>query len=549
MLAYCITVYEQHKKLILGCLLFILVFSLLGLPFIHWNFETDDWGNIYLSNIKHWADIKKFFINIETSTYASNYTASQQSFFCGLLRPMTFVFYYVQHLFFGLNPYGYFLVTVGVHALSTAVLFYLYSLFTNLYAAFFAAVFFGFHPSIGRWLGWISPQSYQIELLLFLFIILLLHRYLTTAQPSWYVLACLLFLSNLFLREQTVVFPFWLIVACYLYRKSQQPNADRFNNILYSIKFSLPFWCISLFYLGVRLMLFPFNAAHTGTLTFELTWYSFIKRQSERFFDFVTYASDFCGLSHLPTNHQILKGSLIVSLCLLLGWLFYYNSKKVYVLFAACSTLFFSWPALLMHYQPRYMYIAIPFSLLTVLLLVEFYQGYRVSSTTKKIAALLFSCLIATNAFMDMQGFYRREQRSYIPARAFHELVQNPITRGRAICFLCLPNQYLTVGCAQAVWLLSGDNTRPVFHISPYMKIKGKDYTELRTTYITFTPIKHGLCCSSTNPDKICFITREGDAYTTQNIVLTDQILSSNPLFVTWDYKNQHFAIMPERPL
>jgi len=548
MLAYCVTFYEHHKKLILGCLLFVLVIALLGLPYTHWNFETDDWGNIYLANIKHWAEIKKFFLNIEMTNYPSGAIPPQQSFLSGLLRPMTFVFYYFQHLFFGTNPYGYFLVTVGIHALSTAVLFYIYSLFTNIYVAFFCAAFFGFHPSVGRWLGWISPQSYQIELLLLLCIVLLLYHYLKTAQPSWYVLACLLFLSNLFLREQTVVFPFWLIFACYLYRKSQEPDINRLANILYSIKFSLPFWGISLFYLGIRLMLFPFTS-NTGSLTFQLTWHSFIKRQADRFFDFVTYASDFCGLSHLPINHQLIKGSLIVTICLVLGWLFYHNTKKSMVLFAACSTLFFSWPALLMHYQPRYMYIAIPFSLLTVLLLIEFYQGHRISPTAKKSATLLFSCLIATNAFMDMQGFYSREKRSFIPANAFHQLVQNPITHGRAICFLCLPNQYLTVGCAQAVWLLSGDDSRPVFNATPRMKIKGQHYTELRTSYITFRPIKQGWQCSTTSPDKICFITLEGDEYNTQDIVLSEKVLSHNPLFVTWDYENQCFRILTEKPL
>jgi hypothetical protein len=543
MLTYCLIVYENHKKLILGLLLFVLVFTLLGLPFTHWSFETDDWGNIYLAIIKHIADIKKFFINIETSGCSSGTIPIQPSFFNGLLRPMTFVFYYIQHLFFGINPYGYFLVSVAVHALSTALLFYLYTLFTNIYLAFFAAAFFGFHPSIGRWLGWISAQSYQIELLLLLLIIFLLYHYLKTTQPSWYALACLIFLSNLFLREQTVVFPFWLLFACYLYRKSQQPGINRITNALYSIKFSLPFWFISFFYLGVRVSLFPLTT-HANTLTFELTWQSFLKRQSERFFDFVTYASDVCGLSHLPINHQLIKGSLIVCICLALGWLFYYSTKKNYVLFAACSTLFFSWPALLMHYQPRYIYLAIPFSLLTVLLLIKFYQGHRVSSTTKKAAAFLFSCLIATNAFMNMQGAYSREKRNSIPANAFHKLAHNPITHSRAICFLCLPDQYLTVGCTQAIWLLSGDNTRPVFNISPHMKIKGQHYTELRTTHLTFKPIKQGWQCSSTNLDKLCFLAKDNDEYATVNIVLTEQILSSKPLFFTWDYEKQCFALL-----
>lgn len=479
-----------HKKLYLSLLLFLLIFCILGLPFTNWGFRSDDWGNIWHSAIRNWKDIFTFFTDgrsLDDFYFSSEHQPSQASFFCGLYRPMSLVYLIPQYFLFTAHAYGYFLTTIAIHAFCTVLLFHIYSLFTNTSIAFLAALFFGFHPSLWTWLGWISAQTYNIELLVLLLILLLLKNYLDHKQIWAYLLACVLFTSNVFLHEQTFFLPFWLLFAIPLYITTPLQGGPGGNglgiisNIRRSFFLCLPFAAISILYLITRLHYFPLTS-NTATLTFEPTWQSFITRMCQRYFDFITFVTDIFGLTALPQNNRFLKSSFILIICFMLIYLFIKSDKKKYVLFFTFSIPLFSWPALIMHNQPRYYYIALPLFIALVLLLLPLHRISKLMQRSCAVALIIFTCF---NALFLLKDLKRRELIYHSVTKAFENLSKNKQIANRAICFLDLPQEnHLFGACAQAMWLLRRNNKYPVFSITQ-APIE-KKYQKYNPIYVTW---------------------------------------------------------------
>lgn len=485
----------NHEKLYLSILLFLLVFCILGLPFTQWGFRCDDWGNIWHSAVKSWRDIITFFTDgksLDAFHASSNsWTTTKASFFCGLYRPMSLVYLIPQYLLFSTNPYGYFLITIAIHAFSSALLFNILSLFTQLPIAFLAATFFGFHPSLWTWLGWISAQTYNIQLLVLLLIIFLLMYYLEHKKIWAYFFACCLFLTNVFLHEQIFFLPFWLLFAIPLHEEHTQLHAIPYlQRLIKGTLLTLPFLGITIFYFIVRLYYFPLTS-NTATLTFEPTWLSFKTRILERTYDFVTFIADIFGLTALPKNNPLFKACLILIIFFVLLWLFIKSDKKKIVLFLACSIPLFGWPALLMHNQPRYYYMAIPLFMVIVIILLPIQKP---SQDTRKFVTFAVIIFTNANAFFLLRDLKKRELLYHPVTKAFVQLATDIRTKNRALCFTALPPEtHLFGACAQAIWLLKGDNKNPVFSIN--------------------------------------------------ELPLENQYQKFNPLYVVWDNNNEQFVI------
>jgi len=516
----------MNKKTVLSILIFALIFIILGLPHQNWGFKTDDFGNLYHCNISSWAEFFKFFYegNIEIVWLPPNATTHPQAFFCGLFRPLSFVYYLPQFFLFNTCAFGYYLVTIGFHALAAVLLFNLLLMITTTSLAFLLALLFGFHPSLYNWLGWTSAQSYFIEIVIVLSIIHLLIKYLKTEKIWLYWAALGLYPCTIFLKEASIVLPFWVLVGVYLATRK----------VSTALKISSGFWIVACGYLLARLSLFPLTS-NTSTLTFEPTLASFCKRMSSRLFDFVTYVVDMLGLSWLPNSTQlpgystIIKFSLLSAIIICLLWLFIKNSQKKWALFLLWSTLLFSWPALLMHYQPRYIYLGLPFfiALLAVLL------------NRNKIAAILLSILIPCNALFLHQKLNVREKTLHHITSSFQELVKHPATHNRSICFLGLPGQWFHEGSAQAVWWFGDDATYPVFQIDLDIVISEL----LDKNYITITQKSNTFIFTSTNPEKLWFLINNKKA-STATIAIDASIQKYNPVYVTWNYYEKKFVVL-----
>ncbi len=240
--------------------------------------------------------------------------------------------------------------------------------------------------------------------------------------------------------------PLWLIGAFYIYGES----------FWRALKLSIGFWIVNFCYLAVRLSLFPLTA-QTGTLTFQPTWHSIITRFSSRFYDAVSYLNEFLGFSWLPLQHQWIKGLLIITALILLGILFVKNHHKKYVLFLLCSIPLFSWPAIIMHFQPRYIYMALPLMIAAIAILID---------PPRQWLKLALGALIMWNAVFLVHHLAQREKILHMITAAFEEIVANPVTRGKSLCFVDIPSCWFDQGTAQAVWLLRHDGSKPVFQES-----------------------------------------------------------------------------------
>jgi hypothetical protein len=259
-------------------------------------------------------------------------------------------------------------------------------------------------------------------------------------------LGCLLYILNLLLKEQTIFLPLWLVGAFYIYGKS----------FWQSVKLSAGFWITTGCYLWWRLQLFPLTT-QTGTLTFQPTWHSFITRFSSRFYDAVSYLNEFLGFSWIPLQHQWIKGTVILATLALLSILFVKNHHKKYVLFLLCSIPLFSWPAIIMHFQPRYIYMALPLMIAAAAFLIDSAHQWI------KIALGIF---IMWNAVFLVHHLAQREKILHMITGAFSDIVANPITTKKSLCFVNPPSCWFDQGTAQAVWLLRHDGSKPVFQVA-----------------------------------------------------------------------------------
>ncbi|MFA6263002.1 MAG: hypothetical protein WCW33_00170 [Candidatus Babeliales bacterium] len=446
-----------HAKLILSIMLFLLIFCILGIPFTHWGFKTDDWGNIYHCIIKSWSNLCAFFTegNSEKVCIPCNVTPPDQAFFQGLYRPMSFVYYYLQYCIFGTTPYGFLLVSACFHALNAVAFFNLLSLCVTTSTAFLAAAYFGFHPSLWIWFGWTSAQTYFIELFVLFMLIYALLEYLRTQNFFFYLLGCLLYALNLLLKEQTIFLPLWLVGAFYMYQTTQDAAHSWKTKLHKALRLSSGFWLINLCYLTIRLYLYPLTA-QTGTLTFQPTWQSFITRIASRFYDAVSYGNEFLGFSWLPLNHQVFKGLLIACACASLGIFCLHSPYKKYILFLFCSIPLFSWPAILMHFQPRYIYMALPLLITSAALIIDRMR------TRWMVICWIF---VIWNAGFLVHHMAQREKTLHMITTAFKQLVATPVTRGRSLCFVDIPSHWFGQGTSQAVWMLRNDDSKPVFQI------------------------------------------------------------------------------------
>lgn len=537
----------RPKIILTGLILFTLIITLLGIPFTKWGFKTDDFSNLYhTSQIKSINGIFKLFNDksIESFCYPSGVTPPKSSFLSGLYRPISFIYYLPQYYFFGTHAYGYYLTTIIFHALNSVLLFLLFLFFVPYSLALCGALLFAFHPSLHNWLGWISAQTYQTELFALLLLVIALKKYLDTRRLRFYLIALFLYALNLWLKEATFMLPLWLIPNLYIYLKTTQAGNHTYH-IKKSILVTLGFLCISISYFVSRALVFGFEpTGNTGNLTFDFTVYSFITRQKARIFDFISYVSDMFGLCWLPGNNHVFKGTIILGFTTMLVYLFIKNKNKNFILLLYVSTLLFSWPALLMHYQPRYIYLALPFFILAI----------SICLPKKRFTIAMLSILITCNGLFLIRQLKAREQALNIVTTSFTTLInEQPIT-GKPLYFFGLPHHWFAMCVAQAIWFLSSKDNYPVYHNGSVVEVAGfHNYLEkpiLDQDYLTIMPTDSGFLLTSKDTSKLWFTTnRSGRKLDTLEISMQQELLDQDPTFITWDYKHAKFIVIDRKSL
>ncbi len=547
----------KSKRFILSLVVFAITFILLGIPFFNWGFLHDDFGVVWHSQIKNIKDILKFFTGagMTVTVQPSNYMPPEQSFLVVYYRPFVYIFYALQMLFFKFNAYGYFLVTIFLHAINAVILFNLLFPFTSWIFAFWGAMFFAFHPSLINWLGWIAGQAHILNFTLILLVILFLKKYLETRNIIDYWSAFFIFLISLFTRETAIIIPIWIMYAAYLYENYLGANKKSFFGTIYKyLRLTIPFWLGVIFYFVVRFSFYPIK--FSGPSQIELSPLTFLSNLKGRFFDLVTFLSDVFGLSFLPSGHQIIKGGLIVLFFSLFAWSFIKNSKKKYILLCIFSMFLFMWPAFLRYYSSRYLYKTLPFCVLIVLFLIKFYKSKTVAGKLKsqRISLIILYSFLIFNIFSLPYNLKKREQFLHKLDIAFTELSQDPKVCDKPICFVGLPWSIFPTGSAQAVWMKG--ITLPVYYDR---RTWGASIRDIYQNWLNIEKIKNGFRLKTTNHDQVWIAANGQEEFAMGQKAIHDhkdgkvvdvsfifdkKYLDQNPVFVTWDYETLKFIIL-----
>ncbi len=367
------------NKLFLSLFIFFIIFATLGLPYTQWGFNNDDVGTIDYAKKVNLSEIFSYFKTSEDIVvYNLWHISDKKSFIDTLYRPLHLILVQLQFYLFGENAYWYLLVTVFFHALNSIILFNILLCFFSMIVSLLGALFFAFNLTLFNWLGLVSCQKYVISLTFVLLSIVFLKKYYWDKGGLWYYfLSCLLFLFSLLLLEHSLFMPLWVFGAIYFIESIKRKNLFFGDKLWRALKISTGYILSSISYLLLRMYFFPIRKIRGGgAFTFRFGLASFFQRQKERIFDFVTMASDMLNLRWLRPHHHILKGTLILLLAFVLIYPFWVNKKVKLFVFLFFSFCIFSWFAILNAYQPRYIYLALPF--------LAFISTYSLSYYLKK---------------------------------------------------------------------------------------------------------------------------------------------------------------------
>lgn len=268
---------EKVKKLIPYTVLASVTISvyLFTLPY---SFTYDDHHYIEESRyIKSWAALASIF----NTGYAA---VSPEDL--DLTRPLMPVSLALDYSVWGLNPAGFRLTNILLHALNSVLVYILASsLLTNRWSCFLSALIFAVHPiHVEAVVG----ITFREDLLVTFFYLSALLLYIKSAEGSkflYYLFSLAFFILALLSKEMAVTFPFVLLLCnYYILKREDGGKASRFLKIsywlpiplyllfLYSIYSKLPlpqsgsggisgaiFPVLKMIATSAGLLLFPFN--------------------------------------------------------------------------------------------------------------------------------------------------------------------------------------------------------------------------------------------------------------------------------------------------
>lgn len=179
----------------------------------------------------------------------ANISTAFSSMYVGNYAPLHILSYMVDYTFWGLNPTGYHVTNVVLHA-GNGVLFYLWlrMLGLSLWSALAAAWLFVFHPVQVETVAWVSERKNLLAMTFLLGALLSYHRSRQGGQHRllYYGVSLVLVLAGLLSKSLLVVFPALLILY-----ESSTTTARLFTRRL--VLGLIPFVILSVVFTGVTL--------------------------------------------------------------------------------------------------------------------------------------------------------------------------------------------------------------------------------------------------------------------------------------------------------
>ena len=232
------------KHTIILILLSFVVYS----NIFHNEFVWDDIDQIVRNDaIKDWGYVPQYFTT-DLWQMTSRRDAS------GYYRPFFLLTLLVQYKIFGLQPWGYHLVSIMLHATCAVLLYFLLmTCFKERRVAFMASVFFVVCTLSSEAVRFISAQCHPLGLVFFLLTLLLFYKHNKTASGRAVagVVSVFTCLFALFSKEMTITLPAILLLYDYFF--VSRPAAENvFRWFSSRLKYHLPYIAVTVVYLISR---------------------------------------------------------------------------------------------------------------------------------------------------------------------------------------------------------------------------------------------------------------------------------------------------------
>jgi hypothetical protein len=177
---------------------------------VYWNnrrayFVSDDF--VLLDTVRQGLDLQRLFL--------ANWLG--ESGRGGFYRPLVILSWWQNHLLFGLQPLGYHLTNIGLHALVASLLYLLVLRLGGWRrVALGTSLLFAVHPVHVEAVAWISGRTDPLCAVFVLAALLFWWSYLRTARTSQALLAMGMFVLALMSKEMAIVTPFLVALVSFV---------------------------------------------------------------------------------------------------------------------------------------------------------------------------------------------------------------------------------------------------------------------------------------------------------------------------------------------
>lgn len=361
-------------------------------------FITDDYIllNFVINN-----PIKNFFIE--------NY------FYINYYRPISYLILYFNYFVFRFQPFGYYIINIALHLLSTLLLFKFLILINNelklskIYI-YVATIVFYIYPQNLTNVFWISARPEIIVFLLVILSLITFIYFIENRKTYYLILSYLIFILSLLVKENAVLIVFYLFLVLLIKKNYLQYQK--------TIRFILFYLIIIIFYILFRLFILKSEINYFAIENIFSDSHYLVKALLNQFFIFFTPFDlyDFFYFIKAKTLFTI----LILSLNIFLYSFFFLKVifLKLYKEFLLIIIGFISFSFYLFIAYPifRYLYFHTPFIILFFLLTLKKFE-------LKKIIGILFFVfmLIGFGNLLVFRTFTSIKNYNYLRSSIFIE--------------------------------------------------------------------------------------------------------------------------------
>lgn len=203
-------------------------------------------------------------------------------------RPLTMLTFSLDYHLWNLNPFGYHLTNIILHA-TVALLFYIfiYNLFSDRQIALFSALIFTMHPIYANLIAYLPCRGDILAVLFILITVITFLKFLHNENIALLSLSLISYSCALLSRENAILFPFLLLLLMCISSKKKA----------LIVKYDLLFIIVTCFYLLLRIeanISFP----HFLKISFPLKLW---------LINFVHMIKEYLVIFFIPTQLRIIR--------------------------------------------------------------------------------------------------------------------------------------------------------------------------------------------------------------------------------------------------